>query len=196
MNVTEEQHIAIANVETVDHEEYPSPKSTLAVFFNSESDEQPSEEPHSHDSAPVILQVTGTSVVMNHVQTICIEDESGNTNADVKPKILSQTQKPTSDSSMLIKSEELPSSGEEIPAEQPRKKRNFLNRLRSFFNAKKADRVEKEDKLPEERINNALSILPSMFRTRKPAEPSGAKVSWFKRTRILHRRVHPVPKQE
>ena len=130
-NVTVEHSIAVASVETVAHKAYPTHKSTLAGFFASESDnvptirlqEKPSDEPQSHrrvhNSAPLFLEVTGTSVVFDDIPTIHMEEESDNSNADVKPNILCQNQKPEIDIGMFIGSIELPSfPREEINAEQ------------------------------------------------------------------------------
>ena len=69
-------------------------------------------------------------MVINDIPTIHVQEESDNTNADVKPNILCQNQKPKIDVGMFKGSIDLPSfPREEINAEQSQKKCNFLNQL-------------------------------------------------------------------
>ena len=124
-----------------------------------------------HDSPRFLL--TDTSDIIDDVPTIQMEEESGDTSAANKPT--TKKQNPATDFSIFI------GGKKSIPrkvmfAEQPKKKKSLLPRLRKFFKTPKADRVE-EIELPKRERREALTAPVS----RKPAAPSGSKIPLFRR---------------
>ena len=118
-------------------------------------------------------KVRDTTSEFDDVRTIYMKEESSNTSADNKQT--TKKQKPTTDFSIFI------GGKKSIPrkvmfAEQPKKKKSLLPRLRKFFKTRKADRVE-EIELPKMERRVVLTA-PGSY---KPAAPSGSKIPLLRR---------------